>query len=491
MESIPSEERNQTGGLKDFVAVLFKQKYKFLTIFVPTILVVTAGSFLLPPTYEAKSALLVKFGREYIYQPEVGERNSETRSVIPLTQEEVINSEIQILTSQDLMEKVITAIGIKDLYPDLLENPPKRGTPLGEAIRRFTKKLSIEGIKKSNVIQISFRHRNPQIAAKAVNLLTDFFKEKHLRVYTDNRSSFLEQQLLSFNRRLKKSQDRLEHFKQKNQVFSLDEQRSLLLRQYTDLDTSLKNTEHLVEALREKVAYLTREIQRIPENVQQQIETEPPKIIDDAKSNLLILQLKEQELLERYMDDNPQVSNVRRGIGFVEDFMGRHEDDLKRKITMARNVVYQDIERELIRSQSEQTAQEAKRAALRRQITEVLQNTQALDLKEKKLDDLKRELSTNERNYKAYLDKVEEARVSEDLNRRKMANISVIQVATIPEKPVRPRKALNILLAVVLGGISGLGLAFLSEHKGQQFSTPGSAERRLGVTVLATVPYQR
>jgi len=264
-----------------------------------------------------------------------------------------------------------------------------------------------------------------------------------------------------------------------------------LLKQHTDLDTSLKSTEHLIEALRDKVAYLTGELQKIPKDVQQQTETERSKIIDEAESNLLALQLKEQELLERYKDDNPQVSRVRRGIKLVEDFMDKHEEDQKKRVSTARNVVYQDVERELIRSQSEQAAQEAKQSALRRQIAEVLQTIRGLDLKEKEFENLKREVSTNERNYKAYLDKVEEARISEDLNHRKMANISVIQGATVPEKPVRPRKALSILLAVVLGGISGIGLAFFSEHKARQFSRPGDAEKRLGITVLATVPYRK
>jgi tyrosine-protein kinase Etk/Wzc len=72
-----------------------------------------------------------------------------------------------------------------------------------------------------------------------------------------------------------------------------------------------------------------------------------------------------------------------------------------------------------------------------------------------------------------------------------MANISVVQVASVPAKPIKPKKRLNIFLGMVLGGVTGLGLAFLSEYTGQGLSTPASAENRLGLPVLTTVSYKK
>src|SRR3989304_9321211 len=176
------EKQKKTGSLRDFMSILFKHKQKILVVFLATVAPVPVGSFLIPPTYEAKSSLLVKFGREYIYQPEVGERPQDMR-LIPLDQEEVINSEIQILTSRDLIEKVIRTLGIEKINPELAKSPSKNIAPIEKAILQFKKKLFTEGIKKSNVIQVSFQHKEPQIAAQAVNLLVDFFKEKHLQVF--------------------------------------------------------------------------------------------------------------------------------------------------------------------------------------------------------------------------------------------------------------------------------------------------------------------
>jgi tyrosine-protein kinase Etk/Wzc len=67
----------------------------------------------------------------------------------------------------------------------------------------------------------------------------------------------------------------------------------------------------------------------------------------------------------------------------------------------------------------------------------------------------------------------------------------VVQVAAIPAKPVKPKKLLNIVLGIILGAVAGLGLAFFSEYTDQGLSTPERAERRLGLPVLATVPYKK
>jgi uncharacterized protein involved in exopolysaccharide biosynthesis len=93
----------------------------------------------------------------------------------------------------------------------------------------------VEGIKKSNVIEVAFQHKDPQVAARAVNLLVDDYKAKHLQVFSDPQSSFLEKQLAEFETKLKESEGRMEDFKQKNRVFSQEEQRSLLLKRYQEV----------------------------------------------------------------------------------------------------------------------------------------------------------------------------------------------------------------------------------------------------------------
>ncbi|MFH1703496.1 MAG: GNVR domain-containing protein [Nitrospirota bacterium] len=483
------EKQKKTGSLRDFMSILFKHKQKILVVFLATVITVTVGSFLIPPTYEAKSSLLVKFGREYIYQPEVGERPQDMR-LIPLDQEEVINSEIQILTSRDLIEKVIRTLGIEKIYPELAKSPSKNIAPIEKAILQFKKKLFTEGIKKSNVIQVSFQHKEPQIAAQAVNLLVDFFKEKHLQVFSDPRSSFLEQQLVTYEQKLKESENNLESFKQRHRVSSLDEQRSLFLKQRTDLDTSLKNTQNQIKELQQKIASLENQMQTISESKTLYTETDRYKVIDEAKVKLLTLQLREQELLQNYNESNRLVVNVCKEIQLVKDYLLEQEEAIKGKVKTG-NVVYQEAEKEIIKAKAELSSQEAKETSLKLQLAQLDRAIQNFDLREKELHNLRREQENNEKNYQTYLHKVEEARISDDMNRQKMANLSVIQAAAVPTKPIKPKKGLNIFLSVILGAVSGLGYAFFSEYTAQGLSTPEDAEKRLNLPVIVTISNKR
>jgi len=123
---VPPEQEQQAGGVRDFLTILFKHRSKVWVIFLATVLTVTIGSFLIPPTYEAKSSLLVKFGREYVTRPEVGNAQS---FLLSLNQEEVVNSEIQILSSRELIEKVLATLKVETVYPDLVKSPPARRPP--------------------------------------------------------------------------------------------------------------------------------------------------------------------------------------------------------------------------------------------------------------------------------------------------------------------------------------------------------------------------
>jgi len=483
----PRIQDPQGGSLRDLLSILFKRKIAILTIFLTTVITVTAGSFLWPPTYEAKSSILVKFGRENIYRSEVGgDRIPQTTS----TQEEFLNSEINILTSRDNMERVIKALKVENFYLEWMlwiKNLFLKITPFQAAISSFEKNLNVEAIKKSSVIEVSFRHGDPDLAAKALNLLVEFFKEKHLQVHTGTQSTFMEQQFNLYEQELRDSEKRLEAYKQKNRVFSLEEQRSLLLRQRNDLDTSLKTTQNRFDELAKKLASFRGQMKTLLADKDRFTQTERDRIIVEARAKLLTLQLSEQDLSSKYTDNNRLLVNVRREIQIIRDFLKEQEESIGGKVKTG-NPVYQEAEKEAMKAEAEESSLRAKAATLQAQIGQLDNEIKTLDLREMDLQGLKREVNTNDKNFRTYLDKKEEVRISDEMNRQKLANISVIQAAVAPFKPVKPKKGLNILLSIFLGAFSGLGFAFLSEYASQSFTSPNIVEQRLGLPVLVTIP---
>lgn len=471
------DERRETSSIRDLLTILFKHKKRIITTFVLVVLVVTAISFLITPLYEARSSFLIKFGREYYFTPETP---SETRPVsFAPPREELLNSELQILTNHDLIERVVTAIGIKTLYPSVLLSMPKEA-----AISRFKQDLTAEVVKKTNVLEVAFRHQDPAVAARSVNLLVDLFREKHLEVLSDPKSSFLEQQLASYAQRLQGTEEKLDAFKREHKVFSLEEQRGLLLQQRMTLDSSYKDAQNKVGEFTEKIASLKNQLKTISR--QSPLATEPYRSTDDANTQLLTLKIREAELLEKYTPDNRLVINVRKEIALVKDFLKKQSG----KLITGRNAIFDDIEKEIIHTQADLSSQKARLVTLSSQINTLTADIESLDTKGKELAALKRDHTINEKNYQIYREKTEEARISDILDRQKMANITIIQKATIPTSPVKPKRGMNVLIALALGPIAGVGLAFASELARQDLSTPQAVEKRLSIPVISTVPWK-
>ena len=177
---------------------------------------------------------------------------------------------------------------------------------------------------------------------------------------------------------------------------------------------------------------------------------------------------------------------MREAIQLVKGFLKTQEEEIGRKVRTG-NPVYQEVEKELSKAEAEFASQRAGAVTLAQQLAQLDREIHAFDQKENALRNLQRELSTNEKNYQIYVEKLEEARLSDALNYQKIANISVIQAPVAPRKPVKPKKLLNIILSVLLGAVAGLGYAFFLEYISQSFSTPEQVERRLGLPVLTSI----
>jgi tyrosine-protein kinase Etk/Wzc len=73
----------------------------------------------------------------------------------------------------------------------------------------------------------------------------------------------------------------------------------------------------------------------------------------------------------------------------------------------------------------------------------------------------------------------------------KVGNVRLVDVASIPEKPVRPRKVLVIVIALLLGGFVGVMSAFARSLLFRGVTDPAVLEDKTGLKVYATIPYSQ
>ena len=457
--------------LMEFLVMLFRNKKKSLFTFTLVTLLAIASALLMDPVFEARSTVLVKMGMEFLAQPEL----SEKINPMPIDQERIISSELQILSSKELLDKVIKEIKVERIYPDLVAAAPGEIPPHELAVLRFEDKLKVAKVKNSAVIGVSFQHKDPQIAAQAVNILVERFQ-----------SNFLQQQLENYTNKLNASQDALEKFKAETNIFVPQEQRSLLLTQRSSLDALLKASENGINELVKKVSTLESQAKLVAKSGNSYNLPQTDTQIDGAKTKLLALMLEEQNLLKSYKPSSTLVVNVRNNIRVTKEFISEQEKQAEAK-SRTGNEVYLAIFRQLQTSKADLDALKAKTANIREQLREINQSIRVINLNEQKLEDLKREKLINEKNYETYVNRAEESRLLDEMNKQKLSNIRVIQSASVPAEPVSMSKAQVIILGVVGGMILAVVSAFLSDKTRQTFSTPRQIEKALMLPVLASL----
>ena len=234
----------------------------------------------------------------------------------------------------------------------------------------------------------------------------DFSKIKPLVEKSGLASAFIEKQLRQRRLELEDVEGRLKDFKQNNGLISLDVQRSLLLTQRQDLDTSLKSAQNQAEGLNQKLAWLKNQLIQTPDRVPLSSVSGRQSIINQAKSNLLSLQLEEQELLTKYQVSHRRITGLRKEIQLIQDFLKAQGDQLEDKVTTGKNPLYQNIELDLVRTEAELVSVKAQSEVIKQQIQEVDQELARLASLENRLQSMRREVADSERNYLDYLTKV-------------------------------------------------------------------------------------
>jgi len=453
------------GSPRDILTALFRQKIKILIVFITIFLSAAWWVYSKEVLYDAHATIILKFGRESIYRPEIGDVNQ----IVRFNESAAVDSERKILESRDLARRVIEKIGVEQIYPDLLKLSEKvRPAHIEIATTIFKGNLETSSPKGTNVIEIQFLHPERNMAAKALNVLIEVLKDKHLQVFSDPKAAFLVQRLDQYRDDLEGTEKILQEFKKQHDLSSpLEDQQRRLLDQRARLDGDYKTIKNKLEGLVGKIASLDGHMKTILDNIPVSTVTEGGNL-EKAKADLFALKRQEHELLTKYTETSFPVLNLRKEISNLEQFiLAEQKNERTNTIASGKKAMYSQLESERLGAMSETTTLQASGHVIALQIEDLDKKIQRLDQLGEELVGLERKHSAAEENYKLYVKKVEEAKVSEEMDQLKMSNISVIQSADVPRmpfgRPVKTKLLLGFVFAIL--GSVGLGL-YLSIYKG-------------------------
>jgi capsular exopolysaccharide synthesis family protein len=486
--------QQKRSSLRDLAYVFFRRKWVITAVVLATVIPVTIYTFRLPDTYKAESRIYVKPGRENIYMSPVTAPAGMNPPTIVQRVQELIKTEIEILRSRVLLKRVVAQIGIAKLFPRMLPNEPgtahaKESRSLEVAVDRALGNLSVDRVEGADVLEVAFKSHDPDVASDFVNTLGDLYVERHLEIHRRGESyDFFKSQSNQLEQKLKSSARQLAEFRKKYSIVSFDQRKNLTLTKYMDMLAMKQSleTEHI--GLQKRIERLKKDLGEVSETqFSQQMESSDGPVVGNLKVRLAELELQKSDLLHKYKPDNYEIVRLDEAIAKIKETLAREEEKFHGSVSTAASGLYLALQGELISGKSNLKVLEAKQVEVEKQLIEYGQELERLSRLEPQLRALERTISVNEQNYKLYLTKFEESRVSDALDAAKMVSVSIIEPATPPLRPIPANRKLNIFVSICLGGVAGLFLAFLIEYFDHTLKVPEDIMDSIKIPLLGTI----
>ncbi|MCP4643243.1 MAG: polysaccharide biosynthesis tyrosine autokinase [bacterium] len=466
--------------LRDVLTVLFKRKVLILFFALVVFGVVFAGNYVWPPTYESVAKVRIMEGRDQQVADPTVTRSAAEMITMGMTIEDV-NSEMEMIYSDDVLEEVIDALkldtrsappagnpvraalrGAKQAYNELTYALALRSKPTDRqrTVNGLRRAIEVIPVEKSHVLEIRCRYSDPDTAQEILTEVIVQFKEKHKDVFAQPESRpFFTKQYERVKTELAAAQQQLRDFRNENDILEIDVERELLLEAYNkakrltlQLETLGAATEYVKGAKEPDSGAIVGLLSR---------ETESPVITE--------LRLK---LLEK----------VQRRNEVMQTKGPQHPD---------RRAINNEIEKAVIDLEK---ALELSMAGSAREIAGLEERLQKLNNIMAQHDELDLDVSTRTASLEYYAEKLEESIVADAVSEFNISSIREISSPNLPVDPVSPRKLFNLLVALIAGIVGGIGLSFFFEYLDHGVKTPEDVEHYLKAPPLASffhTPYEQ
>jgi uncharacterized protein involved in exopolysaccharide biosynthesis len=467
---------------RDLAATLFRRPRlvaaAFGCVLVATILFVAFSA-----RYESHFKVLLRRGR---FDPLI---SSEPPSTMDFTRpdisEQELNSEVELLRDEDLLKQVVKMAQLVPADTTELERP----VSIEHAVRKLARRLEVEALKKSNLIQVRYRDTSPERAARVLAALSTLYVQRHTNLQRPpGKILFFDQQTAAYKKRLHQSEADLVDFTRARGVVSAALERDIALQRlgeadagYRQIDQDRVETEHRIASLREQIkAFPSRSVtlKRWADN---------PQALEKMKTHLLELQFKRSELLSRYEPSYRLVQEVDQQIAETRASIAAEALTPVRDETTDKDPNYEWARMELEKAQVHWDGLRARQSTASGQVASLRTFAQKLQSESLDQQDLMRTAKAEEDNYLLFLHKREEARIGDALDERRILNVAIVES---PAAPALPEHSvfLYLLLAFGLALAFSIGLAFTTEYLDPTIRTPDEAYGLLEVPVLAWLP---
>jgi capsular exopolysaccharide synthesis family protein len=477
--------QTKINSIKDFLFILFYKKYVLIGV-MATIVVVTVGlSLLISPIYEVTARVLIRPFVDSNVQYQVPQSNFK---VVPVSQED-INSEIEILKSDELLRNVVKKLNLHiyvepdKIIPKYLSRVKRsiksamvsmglseKNDPVDVAVEKLSEDLSIEPITLSNMIGISLKGDDPALITKIVNNLIDSYIDRHIAVHRAKGSKdFFSRQARLYFEKLRLSENELRELEKKWSV--------------SDLENQKNSNAKLLVTLHEKLAAIRAD----KAESETKFEKLQKSMNDTGDLSATTKEFRESAVITELMKSLVPILTEKERIAQLYPETSHKYRDVTYRINEINSKIKQELQRILYGAKLDLEALSNQEKSIVNEIHEAMAESVALSDKEVKLNELQRAVEHNKKNYLLYREKTEEARIEEQKESERVANVSVASWAQKPSIPVFPHKAFLGVLSLIVGLIAGMGGAVVSYYMDNRLKKPEDVTKLCDLAVPMTL----
>jgi uncharacterized protein involved in exopolysaccharide biosynthesis len=467
--------------LRELAAILFRQSRSVIAALV-LVIASTLIYGLLSPRYEAHLKVLLRRGRS---NPVVSVQPAGPDfSHAPISEEE-LNSEVELLRDEALLREVAVQSGL--VAPaDVVAG---RKDKIERAVRKLSVSLSVEVLRKSNLIQVRYLAGDGEEAASVLSTLSRFYLRKHTELQRPSGElQFFEKETSGYESKLRDSEANLVRFTQDRGVAAPALERDITLQKLGEAEATFRQLEQeLVESGR-RATSLRAQMKSFPSrSVTLKRWADNPQLLEKLKSHLLELQLKRTELLTRYEPTYRLVQEVDQQIEETRQSIAGEAMTPIRDETTDKDPNYEWARLELEKTEVQEESLRARQARAAVQITMLRANAEQMQADAIAQQHLLRDAKANEDNFLLYQRKREEARIGNALDERRILNVAVVEPPTVPALPLHSM-LFWFVISLGLALPASIGAGFTAEYFDPTIRTPIEADRLLAAPLLAWLP---
>lgn len=465
-EQLMAEEA--TIDLKDVIRVVKKRRRLIIGVFLAATIGAAVISLFLPKTYETETTLRIQ-------QPKgLGDSLLGSMPMVnTLGTQQTMSTYAEILKSRTVVEKMIGR-AYKGYDPKKI---PDYEDMLGQ--------ISTLPVKNTEILNVSVQDNDPAQAQRVANVLVQTFIERMTYLSRSEQASireFIGTRLRDSKKELNRAEIKLEEYKRNQKIVAPEEESNAIITQLSAINQLKAENSVNLAASQAKLA-----------SANKQLKSEKPgfiaenQLITQYRGKLADLEVQLVGLLQKYTENHPEVKAVRASIAETKASLNAEIKRVINNEASSLNPVYQGVLQNKIQSEAEIAAANSQKTALDRVIAGQEDLLTTLPAKERGFVRATRDVEVAQQIYTMLAQRYEEARISEVMQ---PTDVQVIDEAFKPEadKPIKPKKRMNVMIGAFLGLCAGFGLAFFLEYFNKTITNSDDVQYYLGLPVLGQIP---